>query len=168
MSGTFAAIGTVGAFATGGVLLIRERRRDEQREVEQRRMQASLVSAFTDPQSAVAETYVPVQVLVQNGSSSPVYDVCLVFPDSTAPAGAVNYAVGLIPGGETLAAPIAGDQQSYLGPTAIEVFLTDQTGRRWQRDDNGRLTEVPEDEVTAVPGNPRRRLRRGRSRRGPT
>lgn len=124
----------------------------------------SLVAAYTDPESAVAETYVPAQVLVQNGSSSPVYDVCLVFPDVSAPEGAVNFAVGLLPGGVTLAAPIIGDQQAYLGPTAIEVFATDQAGRRWQRDENGVLSEVPEDLPLPTQGR-LRRLVGGRSRR---
>jgi hypothetical protein len=150
-SSGFAAVGTVGAFVTGGVLLRREIQRDESRQEETRRAQASLVAAYTDPESRVAEAYIPLQVLVSNQSESPVYEACLVLPDDAGPQGLMNYAVGLVPGGSTLPAPLPDHlRSSYLAPAAVELYFDDAAGRTWRRDERGALHEVLGDRVEGV------------------
>ncbi|MGH3801766.1 MAG: hypothetical protein ACRDTD_16865, partial [Pseudonocardiaceae bacterium] len=98
---TLSAVGTVGAFTTGFVLLRKEHRREEARVEEERRLQAIKVSAWVE---AHATAYGSRELMfhVHNASEMPIYEVSLPMPDE-----GVHEAefIGLVPPGQTVQRP---------------------------------------------------------------
>jgi hypothetical protein len=79
------AIGTIGAFGTGGVVLLRELNRDREREIASERQQAGAVAAWA---THVESTGIPVPrvhtvLVLSNGSQEPVYHVEIEYKSGT-------------------------------------------------------------------------------------
>ncbi|MGC9666855.1 hypothetical protein ACNTMW_09905 [Planosporangium sp. 12N6] len=136
----FSAVGTVGAFTTGFVLLRREHRREADRSEDERRAQAARISAWvemyvrTDGRKELA-------FHIHNASDMPIYEVELPLPGKSDGDG-VEF-VGLVPPGQTIrrAAPQEW-LRTYAEPEPVEIEFLDSAGRRWGRDEQGRLRQV--------------------------
>src|SRR5437867_2693179 len=95
------SVGTVGAFASGGVLLVRELQRDRRREEQEQRAVAGLVAAWptrVETRTATTTT-VETRVQLRNGGTEPVYRVILEY--LTAGGEPVRDEVGILPPGDT-------------------------------------------------------------------
>lgn len=134
----FNAVGTVGAFGTGFVLLRREHRREADREEEAHRAQAARVSAWVEARLRPDGTR-ELALHVHNASDMPIYEVELPLP---APAGEESRTefIGLVPPGQTVRRPAPRDWlRSYVEPEPVEIEFLDSAGRQWNRDEQGRL-----------------------------
>ncbi|MFH9239194.1 hypothetical protein ACH4KO_00570 [Streptomyces anulatus] len=165
----FSALGTVGAFAVGGVVLWRDRkataqqRHEEQARAEtDRRKQASSVTGWavsTDSDHYSSGRFVVggepepirIQYNVLNGSEGPIADVVVYVPNEEG-APRTNLAFGfMLPGVKTSKErPDTSDRRSsdFYVPQPIPIFFTDTQGIRWLRDGLGALYEWS-DEVDA-------------------
>ena len=131
----FSAVGTVGAFLVGFLLLRREHRREAERAEDERRSQAARISAWVEdyrkPDGARELAF-----HIHNASDMPIYDV------EVPPQGPGESAefVGLVPPGKTVrrAAP-AEWLRSYVEPEPVQIEFLDSAGRRWTRDEQGSL-----------------------------
>jgi hypothetical protein len=135
----FSAVGTVGAFLLAFGLLRREHRREAERAEDQRRAQASQISACARE----------VAFHIHNASDMPIYEVALPLP---APAGEepAEEFIGLVPPGQTIRRPApAGWRRSYTGPEPVQVEFLDSAGRRWTRDEQGTLARGNRDSQPA-------------------
>ena len=134
----FQSVGTVGAFVVGFVLLRHEHRREADRTEDERRAQASKVSAWVEIHRTIDGAR-ELMLHVHNSSDMPIYEVELPLP---APAGhePETEFVGLVPPGQTVrrAAPQAW-LTSYAGPEPIEIEFLDSAGWQWRRDEQGAL-----------------------------
>jgi hypothetical protein len=140
-SNLFAAIGTVGAFVTGFVLLRREQYREADRTEDERRSQAARVSAWVEMyrrNDGVRE----LAFHVHNASDMPIYDVELPMPSPTGEEPDSEF-IGLVPPGQTIrrAAPREWSR-SYVQPEPVEIEFTDSAGRAWRRDESGKLVRT--------------------------
>jgi len=140
----FSAVGTVGAFATGMVLLSREHRREAVRAEEERRSQAVKVSAWIE----VARTPQGGRELhfhVHNASEMPIFEVSLPMPvpddDADAEDGddEVEF-IGLVPPGQTIQRPAPREWlKTYFSPEPVQIEFLDSSGHHWTRDEQGLL-----------------------------
>lgn len=159
-----AAIGTVGAFAIGFMLLRKEHRREEARAQEARRLQAIKVSAWVE---AHATAYGSRELLfhVHNASEMPIYEVSLPMPDEDAHEAEF---IGLVPPGQTVQRPAPRDWlKTYYSPEPVQIEFLDSSGSQWTRDEQGFLTPAADADHPAAavsPGSRWRRPRPGRRR----
>lgn len=137
----FSAVGTVGAFLVGFLLLRREHRREAERAEDERRAQAERISAWIELHRKPDGTR-ELAFHIHNASDMPIYEVEL--PLSTGPHEefAAEF-VGLVPPGQTIrrAAP-AEWLRSYVEPEPVQIEFLDSAGRRWTRDEQGGLQRV--------------------------
>jgi hypothetical protein len=158
------AVGTVGAFVVGFVLLRKEHRREEARAEEERRQQAIKVSAWVE---AHATTYGGRELLfhVHNASEMPIYEVSLPTPDDSAHEAEF---IGLVPPGQTVQRPAPREWlKTYYSPEPVEIEFLDSSGRQWIRDEQGFLTPAADAGPAAavlLPSSRWLRLLRGRRR----
>lgn len=134
----FSAVGTVGAFVIGFVLLLREHRREAERTEDASRAQASRISAWVEAYGRQDGTR-ELAFHIHNASDMPIYEAELPLParfdeDQTAEF------VGLVPPGQTVRRPAPGEWlRSYVGPEPIQIEFLDSAGHRWIRDEQGTL-----------------------------
>jgi hypothetical protein len=151
------AVGTVGAFATGFVLLRQEHQREEVRAEEERRLQAIKVSAWVE---AHATAYGARELLfhVHNASEMPIYEVSLPTPDEGAHEAEF---IGLVPPGQTVQRPAPRDWlKTYYSPEPVEIEFLDSSGRPWTRDEHGVLTPATDVDHSVAALSPASRLLR--------
>ncbi len=135
----FQSVGTVGAFATGFVLLRREHRREADRAEDERRAQAARVSAWVELHRDNDGTRT-LSLHVHNASDMPIYEVELPLP---APDGAESGTefIGLVPPGQMIRRPAPREWlRSYTEPEPVEIEFLDSSGWQWRRDEQGTLT----------------------------
>jgi hypothetical protein len=162
------AVGTVGAFATGFVLLRQEHQREEVRAEDERRQQAIKVSAWVE---AHATAYGARELLfhVHNASEMPIYEVSLPTPDEGTHEAEF---IGLVPPGQTVQRPAPREWlKTYYSPEPVEIEFLDSSGRQWTRDEQGFLTPVADAGPAAavlLPGAWWLRPLRGRRRSRPS
>ncbi len=138
----FSAIGTVGAFTVGMVLLRQEHRREEARSVEEQRNQAVMVSAWLELHRTPAGGN-ELRFHVHNASAMPIFEVSLAnpVPDAAGEQGVEAEFVALVPPGQTVERPAPKDwASSYFSPEPVEIEFIDSSGRRWKRDERGSLS----------------------------
>lgn len=141
------AVGTVGAFATGFVLLRQEHQREELRSEDERRQQAIKVSAWVE---AHATAYGARELLFQvhNASEMPIYEVSLPMPDEGTHEAEF---IGLVPPGQTVQRPAPREWlKTYYSPEPVEIEFLDSSGRQWTRDEQGFLTPAADAGPAAV------------------
>lgn len=151
-----AAIGTIGAFVVGFVLLRREQNREAARDEDGRRSQAVKVSAWVEAQRT-AHGGREVLFLVHNASEMPIYEVSLPTPDEND-----NEAefIGLVPPGQTIQRPAPREWlATYYAPEPVQIEFLDSSGRQWTRNEQGFL--APTDHNTERPARRWFRLFRG-------
>jgi hypothetical protein len=153
---TLSAVGTVGAFAIGFVLLRKEHRREEARAQGERRLQAIKVSAWVE---AHATAYGSRELLfhVHNASEMPIYEVSLPMPDD----GDAHEAefIGLVPPGQTVQRPAPRKWlKTYYSPEPVEIEFLDSSGCQWTRDEQGFLTPAADVDHSAAALSPGSRL----------
>lgn len=139
----FSAVGTVGAFLVGFALLRREHRREADRAEDERRAQASRISAWVE---ATSRPGAPrrVEFHIHNASEMPIYEVelPLALPGRQEPEQADEF-IGLIPPGQTVRRPAPAEwQRAYVEPEPIPIEFLDSAGRRWLRDEQGALSRA--------------------------
>lgn len=138
-SNVFSAIGTVGAFGIGMVLLRQEHRREEQRNEEQRRSQAVKVSAWleaTRTSTGGQEIYFH----VHNASDMPIFEVSLQTPLPEDEATEAEF-IALIPPGQTIKRPAPREWlSSYHEPEPVAVEFLDSSDNHWVRNEQGTLS----------------------------
>ena len=136
---TFSAVGTVGAFLVGFLLLRREHRREADRAEDERRAQAARISAWVEltlKQDGSRE----LALHIHNASAMPIYEVELPLPAPGNEAPAAEF-VGLVPPGQTVRRPAPPEWlRSYVEPEPIQIEFLDSAGRRWSRDEQGTLS----------------------------
>jgi hypothetical protein len=136
----FSAVGTVGAFVVGFVLLRREQGREAERAEDERRTQAARISAWLEvyrkPDGARELAF-----HIHNASDMPIYDVELPLAGSDTEAQAEF--VGLVPPGQTIRKPAPPEWlRTYVEPEPVQIEFLDSAGRRWSRDEQGSLTRI--------------------------
>ena len=137
-----AAVGTLGAFAVGFVLFLREHHREESRAEDQRRSQAVKVSAWVEAQ-CTAQGCREVLFFVHNASDMPIYEVSLPTADE-----GDNEAefIGLVPPGQTIQRPAPRDWlATYYAPEPVEIEFLDSSGRQWIRNEQGFIAPTADD-----------------------
>lgn len=133
----FSAVGTVGAFTTGFLLLRREFRREADRAEDERRAQAARISAWVEVYVR-ADGARELAFHIHNASDMPIYEVELPLPGR--PEGEGVEFVGLVPPGQTIRRPAPPEWlRSYGEPEPIQIEFLDSAGRRWKRDEQGSL-----------------------------
>jgi hypothetical protein len=133
------AVGTIGAFGIGFVLLRQEHRREEARNEEARRLQAVKVSAWVE---AKPGPHGGRELLfhVHNASEMPIYEVSLPMPDEDAHEAEF---IGLVPPGQTVTRPAPREWlKTYYSPEPVEIEFLDSSGRQWTRDEQGNLNRA--------------------------
>jgi len=155
------ALGTVGAFVVGGVLLIRQISRDDRTDAaavaRARRHQAAQVAAWAadvdnhDPRLnddlATYRGRPPGKMraaIVRNASTLPVYDGTLTFVDNATGLELKTAGFEVLGPGDELAFSARSAVDPKEHPTlAAAVRFRDAEGIRWERDHRGVLTESP-------------------------
>ena len=137
---TFSAVGTVGAFVVGFVLLRKEQRREAERSEDERQSQAARISAWVELHRT-PEGSRELAFHIHNASDMPIYEVELPLPS---PSGEETTAfVGLVPPGRTIRRSAPAEWlRSYVDPEPVQIEFQDSAGRRWARDEQGTLTQV--------------------------
>lgn len=157
-------VGTVGAFITGGVILLRELRRDRGQQELQERRQAGVVSAWlVRKETAGTAQRMVSRCALNNAADSPVYDVSVIYSE---PGGTnVTDFVGVLPPGRT-ERPLPGrydetwiqaeggwlrskststkpvlDPRKEPWPCQISLQFRDAAGIRWNRASDGTLVK---------------------------
>jgi hypothetical protein len=140
-SNVFQSVGTVGAFITGFVLLRREHRKDADRLEDERRAQATRVSAWVEVQRT-SEGARELLFHVHNSSDTPIYEVELPLPTPAGEEPEIAF-IGLVPPGQTVRRQAPQDWlASYAGPEPIEIEFIDSAGWQWRRDEQGALVRA--------------------------
>ncbi|HEY6794244.1 MAG TPA: hypothetical protein VI248_06140 [Kineosporiaceae bacterium] len=138
-AGVFSSLGTVGAFATGMVLLRREHQREEARAEDARRDQAVKVSAWIEAArtpSGGRELFFH----VHNASRMPIYEVSVRNPVTEGDEPEEAEFIGLVPPGQTIRRPAPKEWlATYHSPEPVEIEFLDSSGHRWTRDEQGTL-----------------------------
>jgi hypothetical protein len=137
----FSAVGTVGAFVLGFVLLRKEQRREADRSEDERRTQAARISAWVEAYRRPDGTR-ELAFHIHNASDMPIYEVELPMPE---PSNEENIAefVGLVPPGQTIRRAAPPDWlRTYVEPEPVQIEFLDSAGRRWTRDEQGALNRV--------------------------
>ena len=138
---SFSAVGTVGAFLVGFMLLRREHRREAGRAEDERRAQAERISAWVELIRR-ADGSRELTFHIHNASAMPIYEVELPLParDDEEPG---SEFVGLVPPGQTIQRPAPTDWlRSYVEPEPVQIEFLDSAGRRWSRDEQGALSRT--------------------------
>lgn len=136
---TFAAVGTVGAFLVGFLLLRREHRREAGRAEDERRAQAERISAWVELIRKV-DGGRELSFHIHNASAMPIYEVELPLPARGDEEPGSEF-VGLVPPGQTIQRPAPAEWlRSYVDPEPIQIEFLDSAGRRWSRDEQGTLS----------------------------
>lgn len=161
------AVGTVGAFGTGGVVLLRELGRDREREAAIARQQATAIAAWPTRSENPNDSPLTISthLVVNNASTEPVYDVLVSYQPKTAGA-VLTDEIDLLPPGsherdlppalqETLVKSANGwvrhgspkDQpisKPHAEPWAFTVSLSfvDARGQRWRRGTDGSIIKA--------------------------
>jgi hypothetical protein len=144
----FSAVGTVGAFLVGFLLLRREHRREAGRADDERRAQASQISAWIEAHRRPDGSR-KVAFHIHNASEMPIYEVELPLPVRPAEEPAEEF-VGLVPPGQTTRRPAPAEwQRSYVEPEPVPIEFLDSAGRRWTRDEQGTLSPASQDSAAA-------------------
>ncbi|MBT8226367.1 MAG: hypothetical protein HKP61_01975 [Dactylosporangium sp.] len=134
----FSAIGTVGAFALGFVLLLREHRREAERTEDERRAQAARISAWVEVYRSQEGTR-ELAFHIHNASDMPIYEVELPLPARFGEDQTTEF-IGLVPPGQTVRRPAPGEWlRSYVDPEPVQIEFLDSSGYRWIRDEQGTL-----------------------------
>ena len=137
----FSALGTVGAFAVGMVLLRQEHRREELRSEDDRRAQAVKVSAWIEA-SRTPQGGRELQFHVHNASEMPIYEVSLPMPVPDEEDHEVEF-IGLVPPGQTIQRPAPREWlKTYHAPEPVQIEFLDSSGQQWSRDEQGSLNRV--------------------------
>jgi hypothetical protein len=137
----FSAVGTVGAFVIGFVLLRREQGREADRSEDERRAQAARISAWVEayrkPDGARELAF-----HIHNASDMPIYEVELPLPAPKGEERGTEF-VGLVPPGQTARRPAPPEWlRSYTEPEPVQLEFLDSFGRRWMRDEQGALSRT--------------------------
>jgi hypothetical protein len=133
----FSAVGTVGAFAIGMVLLRQEHKREELRNEEQRRSQAVRVSAWLEA-TRNAQGGRDLFFFVHNASDMPIFEVALASPE--ADDGSEAEFIALVPPGQTIQRPAPRDWlKTYHAPEPVQLEFLDSSGQHWTRNEQGAL-----------------------------
>jgi hypothetical protein len=139
----FSAVGTVGAFAVGMVLLRQEQLREVKRAEEDQRSQAVKVSAWIEARRTPhggRELYFH----IHNASDMPIYEVSLPSPVPTGDGAEAEF-VGLVPPGQTVQRVAPREWlKAYLSPEPVQIEFLDSDGWQWSRDEQGFLTRSEE------------------------
>ncbi|WP_117209489.1 hypothetical protein [Allorhizocola rhizosphaerae] len=140
----FSAVGTVGAFVIGFVLLRGEHRREADRAEDERRAQAARISAWVEAYRK-PDGGREIAFHIHNASDMPIYEVEVPLP--TASNEEQSEFIGLVPPGQTVrrAAPTEW-LRSYVDPEPVQIEFLDSAGRRWTRDEQGKLARTEPDD----------------------
>lgn len=145
----FSAVGTVGAFLVGFLLLRREHRREAERAEDERRAQASQISAWIEAHRR-PDGAREVAFHIHNASDMPIYEVELPLPARPRDEPAEEF-IGLVPPGQTTRRRAPAEwQRSYIEPEPVEIEFLDSAGRRWTRDEQGTLIRGSRDTAPAT------------------
>ena len=96
----FSAVGTVGAFSVGFVLLRREHQREEEHAEEERRSQAAKVSAWVEAEPN-RKGGMELNSHIHNASDMPIYDVSIPIPSASGSSHDSEF-IGMVPPGRTV------------------------------------------------------------------
>lgn len=124
----FSAVGTVGAFLLGFILLRREHRREAERSEDERRAQAARISAWIEAHRRPDGTR-ELLFHIHNASDMPIYDVALPLP-TPGDDGTTEEFIGLVPPGQTIRRPApVGWLRTYVEPEPVQIeFSTAPAG----------------------------------------
>ncbi|MFI6073926.1 hypothetical protein ACIA5C_20365 [Actinoplanes sp. NPDC051343] len=137
----FSAVGTVGAFGLGFLLLRREHRREADRAEDERRSQAERISAWVELTHSL-EGRRELAFHIHNASAMPIYEVELPLPARDGEESRSEF-VGLVPPGRTVQRPAPGEWlRTYVEPEPVQIEFLDSAGRRWSRDEQGALSRT--------------------------
>jgi hypothetical protein len=141
LADSFGAVGTVGAFLVGFLLLRREHRREAERAEDDRRAQAERISAWIELTRKIDGSR-ELAFHIHNASAMPIYEVELPLPSRGEQEPSSEF-VGLVPPGQTIqrAAPTEW-LRSYVVPEPVQIEFLDSAGRRWSRDEQGALSRA--------------------------
>ena len=154
------AVGTVGTLVGGLLLLKREADRDEERHAEARRRQASRVTAWRedigrpvvtapDPSAVKTRHDSNAAAKVHNASDQPIFHAVVELIDRNAvgldprPPDHREHFGTIEPGGRREVPFPATMTDRARGVVVGRVTFMDSNGRRWSRDTNGVLEELP-------------------------
>jgi hypothetical protein len=141
LADVFAAVGTVGAFLVGFLLLRREHHREAGRAEDERRAQAERISAWVELIRKVDGSH-DLAFHIHNASAMPIYEVELPLP-SRGDEDAGSEFVGLVPPGQTIQRSAPADwRRTYVEPEPVQIEFLDSAGRRWSRDEQGTLSRA--------------------------
>lgn len=136
----FSAVGTVGAFLVGFLLLRREHRREAERAEDEHRAQAARISAWIEVHRKPDGTK-ELAFHIHNASDMPIYEVELPLPAPSQKEPTSEF-VGLVPPGQTIRRPAPAEWlRSYIEPEPVQIEFLDSAGRRWTRDEQGSLAQ---------------------------
>ena len=137
----FSAVGTVGAFLVGFLLLRREHRREADRAEDERRAQAERISAWIELTRKLDGNR-ELAFHIHNASAMPIYDVELPLPARGDEEPGSEF-VGLVPPGQTIRRAAPADWlRTYVEPEPVQIEFLDSAGRRWSRDEQGSLSRT--------------------------
>jgi hypothetical protein len=138
---TFSAVGTVGAFFVGFLLLRREHRREADRAEDDRRAQAERISAWVELTRKLDGSR-ELAFHIHNASAMPIYDVELPLPAHGGEEPGSEF-VGLVPPGRTVQRAAPTDWlRTYVEPEPVQIEFLDSAGHRWSRDEQGSLSRA--------------------------
>lgn len=137
----FSAVGTVGAFLVGFLLLRREHHREADRAEDERRAQAERISAWVELIHKIDGSR-ELAFHIHNASAMPIYEVELPLPARDDEDAGTEF-VGLVPPGQTIKRHAPTDWlRSYVEPEPVQIEFLDSAGRRWSRDEQGTLSRT--------------------------
>lgn len=138
-SDVFSAVGTVGAFLVGFLLLRREHHREADRAEDERRAQAERISAWVELIRKL-DGGRELALHIHNASDMPIYEVELPLPAREGEEARSEF-VGLVPPGQTIQRQAPADWlRTYVEPEPVQIEFLDSAGRRWNRDEQGALS----------------------------
>jgi hypothetical protein len=136
----FSALGTVGAFIVGFILLRGEHRREADRTEDERRSQAARISAWVEVYRKPDDGR-EIAFHIHNASYMPIYEVEI--PATATSNEDQTEFVGLVPPGQTIRRAASPEWlRSYVDPEPVQIEFLDSAGRRWTRDEQGKLTRT--------------------------
>ncbi|HET9894317.1 MAG TPA: hypothetical protein VFQ44_05240 [Streptosporangiaceae bacterium] len=119
-------VGTVGAFGTGGMVLLKEIGRDREREAAIVRQQATTIAAWPARRESPADIppTISAHLVLNNASAEPVYDVHVSYEPKTA-------------------GPVLTDEIDLLPPGRDERELPRSLQETWIKSPNGWVRQGP-------------------------
>ena len=136
----FSAVGTVGAFLVGFLLLRREHRREADRAEDERRAQAERISAWVEAYRKPDGSR-ELAFHIHNASAHADLRGRAAAADPSATRSRAAEFVGLVPPGQTIQRAAPADWlRSYVDPEPVQIEFLDSAGRRWSRDEQGSLS----------------------------